>query len=191
LPLPKLLLLSLCLSSLLCFAQSAHWAIDQPNPLPQRDVQLVQTGTRSMHPQGLHIPLWAITAGDTTAAEQIAHQFNSCGPYGLNATLWTRTDHARGWVQTSYRRPKDADEAMALRQNPEPFTSRRHGDASILPSPFAELTPDMRDKIEFIIMYDDGTAKSYLYPGVSQQDAEEIVAFINTGIKHAPARAAR
>jgi hypothetical protein len=174
------------LSSLLCFAQAARWTNDQIRR-PHRDVQLVQTGTRSSQPQGLHIPLWAIMAGDTTAAEQIAHRFNSCGPYGLNATLWTRADDAHGWVQTSYRRPKDADEAMELRHDPEPFTSRGHGDESILPTPFAELTPDMRDKVEFIIRYDDGTAKSYLYPGVSRQDAENIVTFINAGIKREPA----
>jgi hypothetical protein len=140
-------------------------------------VELVQSGVRSQS-DGPRIPLWAIMVGDTGNAEQIAHQYRWLGPCGLNATVWTRNEETATWVRTSYRRPQNVDEAIAWRANPDRFTSRKQGNISLLPSPFARLGTGLIEKVEFIITYDDDSSKAYLFPGTLKGDAQAIVAAI-------------
>lgn len=144
--------------------------------MPDAKVQLIQIGVRT-YPDGSHIPLWAVMLGDTAHAERVAQRYSRFGPYGLNATLWIRAeaDSSAGWVMTAYRRPRDVDEAMDWYENREPFTSRRQGDASLLPAAFADLGADVIKNLDFVIQYDDGSVKAYLSAGTSRIDAEYAV----------------
>lgn len=148
-----------------------------PAVLPQRQAQLVQIGVRS-YSDGSHIPIWALMLGDTSHAEQVARRYGSLGPYGLNATLWTRAENGPAWMMTTYRRPLTIDEAVDLHNNAEAFTSRQRGDSSLLPAVFAKLDANLTNSVDFIIQYDDGSTKAYLYPGTSRSDAEQAAASI-------------
>jgi hypothetical protein len=139
----------------------------------------MQIGVRS-YPDGSQTPIWAVMLGDTAHAEQVARKYSRFGPYGLNATLWTRADDGSGWVMTAYRRPVNVDEAMDWYENSEPFTSRQQGDSSLLPASFANLGDDMIKNVDFIIRYDDGSAKAYLYPGTSKIDAEHALILLGS-----------
>jgi hypothetical protein len=175
--------LFLFLSSLVCVAQVPLTALDrqvQPSAIPQADVQLVQIGIR-FYPDGSRIPIWAVMLGDTARAERKARMYRRLGPYGLNATLWTQSDKAPRWVRTTYRRPQNIDEFMAWYEDAAPFTFRQEGDNSLLPWPFAAFAADLIEKLEFIIRYDDGTAKAYLYPGTSAGDAEKFFSAVAAG----------
>ena len=116
--------------------------------------------------------------GDTSHAEQVARRYGSLGPYGLNATLWTRAEDGSAWMMTTYRRPLNIDEAVDLHNNAEAFTSRQRGDSSLLPAVFAKLDANLTNYVDFIIQYDDGSTKAYLYPGTSRSDAEQAAASI-------------
>lgn len=142
--------------------------------LPEVSVQLVQIGTR-FYSEGSRVPIWAVMMGDTAKAESIAHGYRSLGPYGLNATLWTHTDGVSRWARTSYRRPRNIEELLAWHDDVALFTLRQEGDDSLLPPPLAGLKAELVDKFDFIIRYDDGSTKAYLYPGTSNGDAERVV----------------
>jgi hypothetical protein len=116
--------------------------------------------------------------GDTTRAEQTARRFTGMGPYSLNATLWTRGNDEATWVRTTYRRPGSIDEALDWVENAERFRSQQEGNGSVLPGPFARLSAERLGDLDFIIQYDDGTAKAYLFPGTSRSAAEKFVALI-------------
>ncbi len=166
------------LSSLPCAGQSASAAASTAIPfLPDAKAQLIQIGTRT-YPDGSHTPLWAVMLGNTAQAEQIAQRYSRFGPYGLNATLWTRAeaDTPTGWVRTAYRRPQNVDEAMDWYENSAPFTSRQQGDCSLLPAAFAGLDTDVIKNLDFVIQYDDGSIKAYLSAGTSRIDAEYALA---------------
>jgi hypothetical protein len=170
------------MSSLLCAGQAPRTAAvlqGEGHVLPQRQAQLVQIGVRS-YPDGSHLPIWALMLGDTANAEQVASRYRGLGPYSLNATLWTRAEDGPTWVMTTFRRPVTIDEAVDLHNNREAFTSRRQGDRSLLPPAFARLKADLIDNVDFIIQYDDGSAKAYLYPGTSRSDAEDTTAAVGS-----------
>ena len=168
----------LCFSSWLCAAQTSRAAAGPVSErLPQVSVQLVQIGVRA-YSDGSHIPIWAVMLGDTTGAERIASRYGRFGPYGLNATLWTRADDAPAWVMTTYRRPMNIDEAVDWYKNSEAFISREQGDGSLLPTALGNLSADVINHVDFIIQYDDGSTKAYLYPGTSSTDAEHALAAI-------------
>jgi hypothetical protein len=166
--------LLICVSSL-CAGQDLT---PQHFRLFTASAQLIQIGVRSS-PDGEHVPIWAITMGDTAKAERVAHFYHGLGPYGLNATLWTHAEEGAGWVRTTYRRPRNIDEFIAWHDDARPFTFRAEGDASLLPLPFAGLASDLAGKVDFIIRYDDGSAKAYLYPGTSTADAKRVVAALS------------
>ncbi len=142
-------------------------------------VQLVQIGTRS-YPDGSRVPIWAVMMGDTARAERIARRYNRFGPYSLNATIWARSSASPAWVRTTYRRPQSLDEIAAWYEDAEAFSFREEGGTWLLPEPFARLSSELMRRLDFIIRYDDESAKAYLYPGTSRQDAEGIVAAIDT-----------
>jgi hypothetical protein len=174
----------LLLSSLLCAAQGPYAAAIPANKThikPPSKIELMQIGVRS-YPDGSHTPIWAVMLGDTSHAEQVARQYGRFGPYGLDATLWTRGEDAAGWVMTAYRRPRNIDEAMDWYKNAEPFISRQQGDCSLLPTAFGSLGSDNIKNIDFVIQYNDGSMKAYLYPGTSRKDAEYAVASLG-GVK--------
>ena len=175
-----LLPLLLFMASLLCAAQAPRAAgapQGEGHVLPQSQAQLVQIGVRS-YPDGSQLPIWALMLGDTANAEQVASRCRGLGPYSLNATLWTREEGGPAWVMTTYRRPMTIDEAVDLHNHREAFTSRRQGDRSLLPPAFAKLRADLISNVDFIIQYDDGSAKAYLYPGTSRNDAEDAAAAV-------------
>jgi hypothetical protein len=161
----------LCLSSLLCVGQQA-----KPAKAPQSSVRLVQIGMRT-YSDGSRTPIWAVMLGDTSDAEKTAYRFRRLGPYALNATLWTHGDAPAAWIRTTYNRPQNADEAAALLHDSESFTQRDEGDASLLPLPLIGLGAHLA-KVDYIVRYDDGSAKAYLYAGTSQSDAELITTAI-------------
>ncbi len=171
------LLLLLCLSSLLCTAQAPGDASPRNTALSQDNVQLVQIGIRS-YPDGSRVPIWAVMMGDTAQAERIARGYRNFGPYGLNATLWTRTEGMPQWARTTYRRPRNAEETVDWYRNREPFTAREQGDSSLLPAPFGMVAAELIEKVDFIVQYDDGSAKVYLYAGTSTEDAQKIVSAV-------------
>lgn len=141
-------------------------------------VQLVQIGVRSTN--GVHTPLWAVMMGDTTAAEQFARRFKALGPHSLNATVWTHDEDSAGWLRTTFIRPRDIDEAVDLHNDPQAFTLRKTGGVGVLPPQFWGITADLMERIDFIIRYeDDGSAKAYLYPYTSREDAEQLVAVLS------------
>jgi hypothetical protein len=141
-------------------------------------VRLVQIGVRSTN--GVHSPLWAVMMGDTTAAEQYARRFKSLGPYALNATVWTHQETSPDWMRTTFVRPRDIDEAVDLHNDSRAFTFRKSGD--VLPREFKALAPSMMERVDFIIRYeDDGSAKAYLYPYTSRDEADQIVRALSGG----------
>jgi len=171
------LLLFLSVSSLLRAGQMPPVAATsdvRDAALPVSSVQLVQIGNR-FSSDGSRVPIWAVMLGNTAQAERIAHAYRGLGPYGLNATLWTRTSSTPRWARTTYLRPRNIDEVIAWHEDARLFTRRQEGDDSLLPSPVAKLEADLIDKFDFIICYDDGSAKLYLYPGTSAGDAERVV----------------
>jgi len=166
--------LLLCLPSLLCAGQMPLAAADARDSAFPASVHLVRIGVR-FSSDGLRVPIWAVMLGDTARAERIAHAYRALGPHGLNATLWTRAGDAPHWARTTYRRPKNIDEVIAWRDDVRLFTQRQEGDDSLLPAPVAHLDADLIGKMEFIIRYDDGSTKVYLFPGTSAGDAERVV----------------
>lgn len=171
------LTLFLCVSALFCDAQmSGAAAVPQVRhaALPEVNVQLVQIGTR-FYSEGSRVPIWAVMLGDTAKAERIAHGYRGLGPYGLNATLWTHTNGVSRWARTTYRRPRNIEELLAWHEDVALFTLRQEGNDSLLPTPFASLEAELVDTLDFIIRYDDGSTKVYLYPGTSNGDAERVV----------------
>ena len=171
------LMLFVCVSALFCDAQMPGAAAApqaRHAALSETSVQLVQIGTR-FYSDGPRVPIWAVMLGDTAEAERIAHVYRGLGPYGLNATLWTHTDGVSGWVRTSYRRPRNIGELLAWHDDVGLFTLRQEGDDSLLPAPLASLQAELVGKLDFIIRYDDGSTKVYLYPGTSKGDAERVV----------------
>ncbi len=149
-------------------AQVRHAAFSETS------VQLVQIGTR-FYSDGSRVPIWAVMMGDTAKAERIAHGYRGLGPYGLNATLWTHTDGVSRWARITYRRPRNIEELLAWHEDVALFTLRHEGDDSLLPPRLASLETELIDKLDFIIRYDDGSTKVYLYPGTSNGDAERVV----------------
>lgn len=141
-------------------------------------VQLVQIGVRS-YPDGSRVPIWAVMMGDTARAEGIARRYNRFGPYSLNATIWARSSASPAWVRTTYRRPQSLDEIAAWYDDAEAFSSREEGGAWLLPEPFAKLSTELMQRLDFIIRYDDESEKAYLYPGTSKADAEGVAAAID------------
>ncbi len=170
--------LLLCISSLLCAAQSEPQR--QKIAISEDSVQLVQIGVRC-YPDGSQLPIWAVMMGDTGPAERVARGYSGFGPYSLDATLWTRAEDMPHWVRTTYRRPQNPDEAVNWFKDREPFTSRLEGDSGVLPAQFAILADDLIGKVDFIIRYNDGTAKAYLFAGTSTDDAERIVKALTAG----------
>jgi hypothetical protein len=138
-------------------------------------VQAVQIGVRIQGES--RIPIWAVMVGDTSSAERIGRLFSRLGPNGLDATVWTR-DTTFQWSKTTFHRPQNLDEMMSLLDDREAFTSRESGDVSLLPVRFRTLRPELLQDLDFIICYNDGTAKAYILPGVSQAEVDEIVAGI-------------
>jgi hypothetical protein len=173
-----MLSLLLCLSSV-CAAQAPRIAAGSSSAenVSAANAKVLQIGVRS-YPDGSHIPIWAIMLGDTANAEHVAHSYVRFGPHGLNATLWTHVDGTSQWSMSIYRRPSTLDEALEWYKNAEAFTSHQTGDYSLLPAGFAKLSADVIKSIDFIIRYNDGSIKAYLYPGTSRADVEYAAALV-------------
>lgn len=141
--------------------------------LPDASVQLVQIGVRS-YPDGLRVPMWAVMIGNTARAELRAREHKEFGPYSLNGTVWVPSGNAQTWVRVTYRRPQTLDDVVDWYSNAEAFSSRKEGGISLLPRPFSELSSDVIQRIDFIVVYEDRSAKAYLLPGISKQEGEAI-----------------
>ena len=165
---------------LLCSGQTPASAHPQPNQISlSQPAQLVQSGVRSTA-NGDRIPLWSVMIGDTSEAEHRGHQFQWLGPYGLDATLWTRDSQLEeSWIRSTFRRPRNLDEALDWHDNADAFTSRQTGNASLLPAVFAAMPKQLLARVEFVIAYSDGTAKAYLYAGTLQAEGGDMVREIN------------
>jgi hypothetical protein len=138
-------------------------------------VQVVQIGVRS-YSDGFRVPIWAVMIGDTGPAERAAHKYNVFGPYSLNATVWVRNGDAPTWVRTTYQRPRTADEVADWLENAEAFSYREEGGTELLPVSFGKLSGELLRTVEFIVQYDDTSAKAYLFPGTSREEAEAMAA---------------
>lgn len=157
------------------FAQQP--AATEAVPSTAGTVKGVQIG---MHFEGnSRVPLWAVMVGDTTRAESVARFYASTlGPYALDATLWVRDTPAQ-WSKVTYRRPQNIDELLDFHDDAATFTSRETCTASLLPLRIGDLRPDLLRQIDFIIRYDDGSAKAYLLAGTSRAQLDEIVLAIS------------
>ncbi len=141
-------------------------------------VQVVQIGVRS-YSDGFRVPIWAVMIGDTGPAERAAHRYDVFGPYGLNATVWVRNGDAPTWVRTTYQRPGTANEVAHWLENAEAFSYRDEGGTELLPLSFRKLSGDLLRTVEFIVRYDDKSAKAYLFPGTSREEAEAIAGVLD------------
>ncbi len=141
-------------------------------------VQVVQIGVRS-YSDGFRVPIWAVMIGDTGPAERAAHLYNVFGPYSQNATVWVRNGDAPTWVRTTYQRPRTADEVADWLENAEAFSYREEGGTELLPVSFRKLSGDLLRTVEFIVRYEDKSAKAYLFPGTSREEAEEIAGVLD------------
>ena len=177
---PRLLPL-LCIS-FLCVAPSIAGDRDNSRASDlwrEPKVQLVQIGIRC-YPNGTRVPIWAVMLGDTTGAERTARRYSGFGPYSLDASVWVRNADGPSWVRTTYNRPQTADEAAVWYENAEAFSDREEGGTELLSAPFRKLSGDLIRKVEFIVRYDDESVKAYLVPGTSKEDADWMVAVLDS-----------
>jgi len=85
-------------------------------------------------------PIFTVAFGDVARAERMARQWQTYGPNGLDAVIWTPVDSPRGlWKATDFRRPKTTEEFARFTSSPELFRTDRIGAKDILPHPFNRL----------------------------------------------------
>lgn len=95
-----------------------------------------------------------------TAAQKYAQAF---GPNALDAVLYVHNGKL-GWIQTYYRRPANADEAVDFFKSRGSFTVVHLGTKGILPHCLASLPEWQLERVEFAVFYAAGGFRVYLKP---------------------------
>ena len=122
---------------------------------------------------GLVLPIYSLLVGITVslsdgtmilaserAAEQLKETF---GPYSIDGDAYVRARDG-GWLKTTFRRPKNADEHLSFLLDKKLFQTDTVGGLEILP-PFFNLLPrEQLEKILLSIVYRAGGMRITLYP---------------------------
>lgn len=122
-------------------------------------------------------PIYSIAFGEVTRAERTAtHWYQTFGPYGLDAVIWTPVASSGGvWKATDFRRPKTEEDRARFSDSPESFKTELIGTKDILPHPVNRLPDGLLSHIEHVVRYRAGGMRIALTVDISEEDAQVLV----------------
>lgn len=121
-------------------------------------------------------PLYAVMVGDTSHAEQLSTSYMPYfGASALDGVVYTQKPD-QSWRQTVFIRPSNLEQINAFYVDPTVFI---HSNDTPEPDMLGHLRQSI-NRIDYIVMYFDGSIKVYLTADTPETEANLITSVLNT-----------